>query len=423
MGFYYVKAGGTATGDAGRTDTARTGSFAAMGVSACYDSIYDVFGGGVPATPPDGDNIVFSADHTEIYTANTVLGVGSVTTDNVITLISVDPDDVALYKKSTSDTIFNANTATVFLGSYSEGKNGAVWIGATITAKRITVNTRDGVVFKDCDLTCINDFIYSTLGKFTLIDSNLYCTYIRGYSEYINSNITLYNPTYAIRDSNDVHFYNCDLSNSSSHTIAQSVDKVYFNRCKLPPALLTLLPQDTTTDYFEYKITGSHSTDDFFNESYRVVEGFISIDKDIYLSHTISTILESLGDASIFKPLRYKLVELPAQDLTSDKTYTVNFQSDTTLKDADFWLEVVRPDENDLALGVMDTTRPDNILSDGVEHDTNAESWSGLTPANQYEESITVSAMAGVDNANVENWVNLALPNVDVWVCPEVEFS
>ncbi len=71
----------------------------------------------------------------------------------------------------------------------------------------------------------------------------------------------------------------------------------------------------------------------------------------------------------------------------------------------------------------MATTSADNILSDGVEHDTNTESWSGLTPANQYEESITVSAMAGVDNANVEIWVNLALPNVDVWVCPEVEFS
>ncbi len=39
MAFYYVIAGGTATGDAGRTDTAGSGFFGVIGVGSFYVSI------------------------------------------------------------------------------------------------------------------------------------------------------------------------------------------------------------------------------------------------------------------------------------------------------------------------------------------------------------------------------------------------
>lgn len=66
MTFFYVKSGGTATGDAGRAGTARTGTFAAMGASAYYDSISDALT--VPSTSPvAGDEFRVSSVHSKNY--------------------------------------------------------------------------------------------------------------------------------------------------------------------------------------------------------------------------------------------------------------------------------------------------------------------------------------------------------------------
>ena len=76
MAYYYFKSGGTATGDAGRSATKRTGSFASMGVSAYYDNLYDIYGGAVPSTAPvPGDSALGSDVHDHTYTVTTIIGV------------------------------------------------------------------------------------------------------------------------------------------------------------------------------------------------------------------------------------------------------------------------------------------------------------------------------------------------------------
>ena len=97
--YYYVKSGGSATADAGRATTARTGSFATMGASAYYDSIYDVFNGGVPSTAPvAGDVIIVSNSHSKSYTATT-----SVTVVDDVYIFSVDDANADTYSAGASE--------------------------------------------------------------------------------------------------------------------------------------------------------------------------------------------------------------------------------------------------------------------------------------------------------------------------------
>ncbi|MBL4755861.1 MAG: hypothetical protein JKY52_19985 [Flavobacteriales bacterium] len=60
MNFFYVLLGGTAALDAGRSTTLRTGSFAAMGASAYYNKIEDVYS--IPSTPYAAGDIILLAD-------------------------------------------------------------------------------------------------------------------------------------------------------------------------------------------------------------------------------------------------------------------------------------------------------------------------------------------------------------------------
>lgn len=64
MAWYYVKNGGTATGDAGRATTERTTSFATMGASAYYGTVGDILTSGTPTTAiASGDTISCSDLH------------------------------------------------------------------------------------------------------------------------------------------------------------------------------------------------------------------------------------------------------------------------------------------------------------------------------------------------------------------------
>ncbi len=216
MAFYYVKAGGTATGDAGRTDTARTGSFAAMGVSAYYDSIYDVFAGGVPATAPDDDNIIISHLHTE--SGNGSLGISVVTDYLTVNLMTVDDDDCTTYKKATVNTI--SHTTTLNLATYIVQKTGCFFKGLKFNVTgRLDTRFRDSSnapnTFYDCEIVATD--LYSAFGRtdtynctmtltgaysVTLINSRHYNAKIN--CMYANWNLP--------RHLTSTKFYCCDLS-------------------------------------------------------------------------------------------------------------------------------------------------------------------------------------------------------------------
>lgn len=68
MAFYYVKSGGTATGDAGRYTTQQTGSFTTLGAANYYDNVLAAFN--ATTTPTSNDFIYVSNIHNYTYGAN-----------------------------------------------------------------------------------------------------------------------------------------------------------------------------------------------------------------------------------------------------------------------------------------------------------------------------------------------------------------
>jgi hypothetical protein len=122
-------------------------------------------------------------------------------------------------------------------------------------------------------------------------------------------------------------------------------------------------------------------------------------------------------------PLRFKLAELKL-DLTSAVTLTVELAqwddgngAPTRLKDDEFWLEIERPDSTDLALGVIDTTRPTTYDISATQADltTSTKVWKKGSDDSTISADITKSSVAhtfstitGATNAHVTVWVCLA---------------
>jgi len=91
MAFYYVKSGGTATGDAGRYATEQTGSFASLGASGYYDSLEDAFG--ATTIPTQSDSIRVSHLHN-----NTSALSGNINAMKFADITSVDDSNCDQYK-------------------------------------------------------------------------------------------------------------------------------------------------------------------------------------------------------------------------------------------------------------------------------------------------------------------------------------
>jgi len=137
MAFFYAKAGGVATGDAGRATTARTGSYASMGTSAYYSDVNDITSG-TPTTPlAAGDSIYLSDIHDSNYSANTVLTFPGLHVNAPVQVISCDDTAVETYKAGAL-----------------EADDGGTNVDIIMSGR---------VVFWGVDFHCSDDFLFSNV--------------------------------------------------------------------------------------------------------------------------------------------------------------------------------------------------------------------------------------------------------------------
>lgn len=200
--------------------------------------------------------------------------------------------------------------------------------------------------------------------------------------------------------------------------------KIKLYKCKLPNWI-------SWTDSVSYAFFGwevdmksctnpaTQDDDTYYYYEYHNAFGDVFCDASNYLTTLdnglhYSTLFSSSSLTKPGSPLRYKIAEIPAAKLTADTTYKINFTSDTALTDTEFWLDIVYPDNNALALGVRDDNRNAAILSAGTAHTTNVESWTGGGTVKMQDE-ILITGMANVSDGNVEIWGNLSLPLTEVW--------
>jgi len=434
MAFYYVKSGGTAIGDAGRSETQRTGSFTSMGAANYYDSIYDVFAGGVPTTTVDIDYVIVSHLHIETH-GSVNLGISSSTNYRHPKIFSVSDSDCQTYLKGakvicTAGTLDITNAVNFKSGCYIKGV-----IFECLGSHFDTNNRYANPTFVECDIIG-NSSTNLNHAKSVFIDCN-----ISGKIFYGSQNIYIGGSQSITWSYNrgacaETEYHGVDLSASSGSSKFSYGNNLKLFNCKLfefPPVKYGTYRSVDSVEYIGCDVAGNnhhYALHTFSGEAYT--------NDDIYLHYKYDDVnksslaLNTDSRADLGANLKVKLCEIPAQDLSAtDKTYRVNLLLDTataaTLSDSEFWVEVSHSDNATLALGKLVSSRNADILSSGTELTASAETWGGTLPTGNkaYQVDITLSSasLSNVTNTNVVVYVNLAVPNCDVYICPAVQIG
>lgn len=437
--FYYVKSGGTATGDAGRVATTpSTGSFASKGASAYYDNISDALT--VPTTGvASGDIIMVSDAHSHTYTVATTLAIPS-----GAAVVSVSDTNLDQYSRGAAETVDSGGSALDL--NVSSDVDGALimWRGVDLAAEDRVIAARVGLkcVFDDCSYHAINT---GAIKGISLQNDGAWFIFrnstinFSGTGHVItlatNGRIELDNCTGADTGVNNL----MDLSGNGRATfkiintdlsalMAASGNLVQANssaddgitgelcRCKLPTGFTAI--SSPAIKGYEINITECDTGDGYHYFYYSTAEGTAEEDTTTYLNATydgtngFSAQLTSTADASPFNPLRYKLATIPAQDLTTAQTVTVECTSDASLADNDLWIEIVHNNNTDEALGDLITTQNADPLAAGTPLTTTGTGTWTSGDTEDYIITKDIGTLSNVDNGTVEVYVCVGAPGI-----------
>lgn len=434
MAFYYIKTGGTAAGDAGRSTTLRTGSFATMGVAAYYATV----AAAVLATtsPALGDFILVSNTLNESNSAPfSTLG------DDVL-VMSVDDANAENYQRGArytssdsdygqslggqqsvkgfdlntgDDSSFGENDAKhdwidVIL-TFGTGNNDALNMGSTNTITRfidsdlqISTAATSGMSFSDgCRLEmirCINtNAPRASLFTGLSTDNNMII-------QIMDTDLTQF-----ISASGDIF--------EDSLVLGRPLVKIL--RCKLPSGLgLTAGLKNSGKWIFD--IQESDEGDGYHYFLYEIETGQAEEDIIQFLTASdakyddingFSVQVDTTTLASVLNPFRYKLAIIPAQDIAAaNQTVAVELTGPAALLDNDVWIEVAVQDNTDQGLGIIKTSKPANLLS-GTALTSSSAVWETTTDT-EYSISVDLGAFTNVTNTNVAVYLNVALPSITV---------
>jgi len=443
--FYYVKEGGAATGDAGRVETTKsTGSFDTKGSSNYYDAIDDAVGADAPPTAGD---LIFVSD----ASVNTESTTYTMTIPDGVQVVSVSDTNCDQY--SAGATIDNTSAGSDDWIRINPAANGwASYRGFTFdTNEWVSIVATDSyrVRFEDCTF----EKHHASGSVFASSSSSgsqrsgmcelINCTVI---AEHSSNSLTFPTDGYidnlqagaghaaidtvfilqASLGGNDVRVTNTDLSALGATATCVSFanadhGNIILDRCKIGASQTLhstiLVPTNTIT------VSSCDAGDGYYYSYYADFYGAAEQDTTTYLNATydgtngFSIQVDTTAEASISTPFRYKLGSIPAQDLSSSKTVTVEATSATgSLDNGDWWLELVRQDNTDQALGVAETTQHATATEsgDGTAHTTSGTGTWTSGAATDYIETITPGALANVDNDTVEVWVVVAKPSLTI---------
>lgn len=453
MAYYYVKNGGTATGDAGRATSARTGSFAAMGASAYYDSLISALG--ASTAPADGDTIYFSDLHNKDYAASTTF-----TLPSSVNLVSVSDTACNSYSSGAIEQTATGNTDLTFI--VTSGKTIKVY-GLTFkadddlacSAANTTILFYDGgglevtgtASGENITFTGDGSFygFYNATVKFAGSSGDINfgnATMMEFVESTIDFNSTT-PPQLFVATSNGgivCKMRDCDLTASTAGSTnfldALSFPDDYVNieliRCKLPSGLsfndcaarnqvIDLYSCDTTGDgyhYFEHKRREGRAIEN--TTVYRSGGATYDGTNGFSFEFQPSSVVEPYTD-----PLRIKIAELEL-DLTSANTLTfhlgfIHSTTVPTLNNDDIWIEIEQNDATDNALGLVKDTKPTDILTTPSALTASTETWTGLTgtDTDKRQIAVTTTAVTGMTNGQVTAYLCVAYydANLEVYCC------
>ncbi len=452
MAFYYVKSGGTATGDAGRATTQRTGTFAAMGASAYYASISAAIS--ATTSPADGDFICCSSAH-----AFTQAGSITITPTASLTIVSVDDSNAdqelagASEESTSADIVLNYGTRVVIMvgiSLFSEDDIDLVATNSTTLLDGCSIGPEGGASTGDvigtlADGQCmrmLNTTVFSAdvANARLLSPSNgIRIDWIGG-SIGARTNKPEFLVSYTGNGGSNVVIDGVDLSGMNSgfsvvNATGATADDANFtqlNNCELPATWS--LGERPLTGSSRIELINCSSSDkntsaymDFFGDSI-TEETIVRTDGAVIEGQAVAFAVNTTANAvESVAPFKFKLATLRA-DFSTAKTLDVHVVHDSVgsgtgshTQDDELWIEVLEPDATGGGM-IFNTSRPADLFSPS-DNATSTEAWTttGITSPVKDKLTITTAGTGGTGWAEV--FLCQGKPSVEVFACPKVEAS
>ncbi|MBL4755873.1 MAG: hypothetical protein JKY52_20050, partial [Flavobacteriales bacterium] len=434
MNFFYVLLGGTATLDAGRSTTLRTGSFAAMGASAYYNKIEDVYS--VPSTPyAAGDIILVANDHDYIKTDNgSITYYGDESGGSPRAIISVSSSNADIPSPGASEKMLSGDSNA---GYYLRG--GLFLFGLTLKPEdNFNAGTTNGrIVAEECNLILAgNSDIMNAASKdgclLKLVNSDIDIQHtgarlnVQGGSTLCMTGGRVYNSVggsinglfgYGFGGGGGrAHFTGVDLSHVDK-IIYSDVYNYHGLDIRLKDCLLKsgVILTDNQLPASDKRMVVTGSSDDSAHSEYQhtvISNGCTVQDQDVSGVHRDDSTPYSSGMKvslecttssilSVTNPFWFDFPTLRAA-LTTTGTLRIHLTSTDTLTDNDIYFTLTYPDGTTRNVSNFLSTRNSNFLTGGTELTVDTGStWkdgaADLTGYNEYYVDIDTSVDVGSD--------------------------
>ena len=460
MAFYYVKSGGTATGDAGRATTARTGSFAAMGASTYYDNISDAIT--APTTPSvGGDSVYVSDTHTHTYASDpTITGED---TAGLLKIISVSDTSSDTYSAGAAETRTSSGDFILAEGLYFSGVSLVVGddlnllSDARVTFEDFTITFEDSgsklnpngdgclLVMKNGTVTTTYASAWSSA---MLLTNGCYVHWIDVLLTGDNGVTGLMLQGFSSGGGTAI-FEGCDVSiltgqlltSSGSNPQSDDLINVQFHGCKMNAGItaanedfakesqrISLFNSSSSSATAEYQFYQKALGGDLEDES---DAGIYRNESTSFPSGTKASIKVTTNtDASMQTPFTF---DLPARfaELSAASTDTIRIFFATlianTLTDTNIWAELIYPDgTNKQDYNYINNRNTDIIAASPTNRtdDSASSTWKDgaidLTGYNEYRMDLDTSGDIGADCVPIIR-IYVAEPSIIVYFDTTVE--
>lgn len=445
MAYFYVKAGGTATGDAGRYASKQTGSFATMGASGYYSSIANAMA--ATTTPTSVDFICVSNSHSITGVSNTHTGPVAGAPLNLVCVDDSNCDALAIasayleysdggtadqrfsgrwymygmYLKTADDmTSFQSifeNCTFETTGSYdtamSTGGDAAYGIHINTTwlmaAGSVHSNVTGGCLFH-CTGGSTNSAAYLFSGGFinggarVVLDgmdlSAITGTVFRDVGSSVSGDDQIEIIVRGCQTSGSQSWTNEDFASQNHRMLVQNSSSV-----------------SAEAEYqYLYQAGGGQVEDE--TSIYRDGSTVFPSGQKVSLKCVTSTLANVAEPFKFDAPVRY--AEL--SDTASDKV-RVYLLSSATLTDMDVWAELIYPDGTSKHIYNLVTSKTSDVLENsGTALTTNTETWTGRTTENRYQIDLDTSGDAGADCVPIIR-VYVAKASTTIYFCPTIGLS
>jgi len=433
MAFYYVKSGGTAAGDNGRTTTKRTGAFGA--VTTYYTSVRDALT--TPTTPPvAGDIILVSHLHNFDNAASAYTPVFPIS-GTPVQVISVDD---AAQDSSKSGALEQANSLIRFDGksshygitydtSTSVGSNASnsssSYLGCTFNLTTSSDNLN--VSGDGCYMNLTDCTVHSLSTSTGLAFSGGAVMEIFGGAFTSSSTVASLIQSSSGSGGGALDICGTDLSvitgfllskHGSSHTTDDNLN-IVINGCKLN-ASVGFVEETLANLGTSILVTNSSSTsvgaeyqyyyEDYFGSAQDQDDsGIHRFESTSFSSGTkvsINATTKSTTSIGSSFTLDFPSIFANLSNASTD-TIRIYFASTTALTDNDVWAELVYPDGTNKHLYNYLSNQSANVLSAGTIHtdDSASSTWKNggvdLTGYNEYRMDLVTSGNVGADSVPI----------------------